>query len=89
MTRRGAPSLALGTALHAPTPLGVVQVILNGIPWREGRDAPYMPAFGAALTDAQVAALARYLRATYSDQPPWSDVPGAVATARAAGGGRG
>jgi len=51
---------------------GVIQMILNGIPWREGRAAPYMPSFALALTDAQVAAIAAYLRTTYSDKPAWT-----------------
>ncbi len=86
MTRNGAPSLSLGTAVNAPTPQGVVEIILHGIPWREGRAAPFMPAFADALTDDQVAALAAYLRANYSTQPPWKDVAGAVAAARQDGG---
>ena len=35
MTQNGAPSLALSTAVNAPTPRGVIQIILHGIPWRE------------------------------------------------------
>lgn len=82
MTRSGAPSLALSTAVNAPTPRGVIQVILEGIPWREGQAAPYMPSFASALTDAQIADLAAYLRSTYSDKPAWSDLPAAVARIR-------
>ena len=84
MTRTGAPSLALSTVVNAPTPQGAIQMILHGIPWREGKTAPYMPSFAAVLTDAQVADLAGYLRATYSDKPAWSDVPAEVAKARGA-----
>jgi mono/diheme cytochrome c family protein len=84
MMQAGAPSLSLGTAVNAPTGSGVIQVILQGIPWREGKPAPYMPSFAAALTDAQVAELAGYLRATYSDKPAWSDLPAEVAKARGA-----
>jgi mono/diheme cytochrome c family protein len=83
MTRDGAPSLSLSTAVNAPTPLGVIQVILQGIPWREGKSAPYMPSFASALTDRQVADLAGYLRATYSGKPAWRDLPAEVAKARA------
>jgi mono/diheme cytochrome c family protein len=82
MTRGGAPSLTLSTAVNAPTPQGVIQVILNGIPWREGKAAPYMPSFAAALTDAQVADLVVYLRATFSGKPAWNDNPAEVAKAR-------
>ena len=84
MTRAGAPSLALSSTVNAPTPRGVIQMILNGIPWREGRAAPYMPSFGGALTDAQVAAIATYLRTTYSDKPAWTDVQSEVAKVRGA-----
>jgi len=84
MTRNGAPSLALSTAVNAPTPQNVIQIMLNGIPWREGKPAPYMPAFGAALTDAQVADLATYLRKTYSNQPAWAIAPADVAKMREA-----
>jgi mono/diheme cytochrome c family protein len=70
--------------VNAPTPRGVIQIILNGIPWREGKSAPYMPSFAAALTDAQVADLAAYLRAAYSEKPVWSDLPAEVAKAREA-----
>ena len=84
MTRAGAPSLALSTAINAPTSRGAIQMILHGIPWREGKSAPYMPSFAAVLTDAQVADLAGYLRTKYSDKPAWSDLPAEVAKARGA-----
>jgi nicotinate dehydrogenase subunit B len=82
MTRNGAPPLGIGTAVNAPTAQGAIQIILHGIPWREGKAAPYMPSFAPALTDAQVAELAAYLRATYTDKPAWSDLPAEVAKAR-------
>lgn len=84
MTRDGAPSLALSTSVNAPTPRGVIQAILHGIPWRDGQPTPYMPSFASALTDAQVAELAAYLRATFSGKPSWNDLPAAVAQARRA-----
>lgn len=86
MTLGGAPSLALATSVNAPTAQGVVQAILQGLPWREGRAQPYMPGFAGALTDGQVAALTEYLRARYSGKPAWADVPGQVAKARKGGG---
>ena len=84
MTRDGAPSLALSTAVNAPTPRGAIQIILHGIPWRETRPAPYMPSFAAVLTDARVAQLAGYLRATFGGKPAWSGVAVEVAKARGA-----
>jgi mono/diheme cytochrome c family protein len=87
MTRGGAPSLAVSTAVNAPSARNVVGVILHGLPFREGRSGPYMPAFAGELTDAQVAALAEYVRARYSDRAPWRDVSGTVRDARHQAGG--
>jgi mono/diheme cytochrome c family protein len=86
MMQGGAPSLALSTSVNAATPRGVVQVILNGIPWRRGVAQPYMPPFAAALTNDQVAALAGYVRAAYSNKPAWADVPATVKKLRPSGG---
>ncbi len=74
MMRAGAPPLALSSALAAPTPRNAIQVILQGIPFREGAAAPYMPAYAAVLTDAQVADIVRFLRARYSDGPAWTNL---------------
>jgi mono/diheme cytochrome c family protein len=84
MTRNGAPSLALSSAVTAQTPRGVIQIILHGIPWRDGQPAPYMPSFAAALTDDQVADLAAWLRRTYSDKPAWTGLRAEVAKLREA-----
>ena len=84
MTQAGAPSLTRSAAVNAPTPQSAIQIILHGIPWREGKSAPYMPSFGPALTDAQLAQLVAYLRSTYSDKPAWNDIPAEVAKARRA-----
>jgi nicotinate dehydrogenase subunit B len=46
-----------------------------------------MPGFGASLTDAQVAALAAYVRARFADGPAWTDIDAAVREARKTGGG--
>jgi mono/diheme cytochrome c family protein len=87
MTHNGAPSLMLSTAVSAPTARNVVDVILHGLPWREGHAGPYMPAFASALTDAQVATLAAHVRARYSDLPAWPDVEATVREARRQGDG--
>jgi mono/diheme cytochrome c family protein len=86
MTRGGAPSLSLSTAVNAPDPRNVIQVILHGLPWREGIPQPYMPGFAAALSDRQVADLAGYLRTNYSHQPAWEDIESQVHSARQDGG---
>ena len=86
MTRAGGPSLALSTAVNAPAPHDVIQAILRGIPWREGKPAPYMPGFAAALSDAQIAGLTRYVRASYGRGPVWTDLEHQVQLARREGG---
>jgi mono/diheme cytochrome c family protein len=87
MTRNGAPSLALSTAVRAPTARNMVDVILLGLPWHEGQSGPYMPGYAGALTDQQVAALAAYVRARYSALPAWPDVEAAIHDAKRQGGG--
>jgi mono/diheme cytochrome c family protein len=87
MTRNGTPSLALSTAVNAATPRDVVNIILDGLPWREGQAAPYMPGFAGVLTDADIADLAAYVRARYTTRRPWHDVAAAAQTARQEGGG--
>ena len=87
MTQRGAPMLSASAAVNAPTSNNVIEVILHGIPFREGHAGPYMPAFESGLTDAQVASLATYVRARYSARPAWTDVEASVREVRRQGGG--
>jgi mono/diheme cytochrome c family protein len=82
MTRAGAPSLALSSAVNAPSSLNVIETILNGVPMREGVSGPFMPGFADALTNAQVAELASFVRARFSDKPAWSDVETQIQHAR-------
>ena len=86
MTQAGLPPLSLATGLNAPTSQALVNIILHGIPWRDGRPTQYMPAFADTLTDAQVTALAAYLRAQYTDKPAWTDIPAQLKNARKGGG---
>ena len=86
MTLGGAPSLSLSSSVNAPTPDGVIQVILNGIPWRAGHPGPYMPAFGPLLSDAEIADLADYVRTQYTAKSTWPGLPAQVAKARQEGG---
>ncbi len=86
MTRGGAPSLALSSVVNAPSPRDAIQMILHGIPWREGQAGPYMPGFAAVLSDRQVADLVQYLRARFSNGPAWTDIESQVRRARRDGG---
>ena len=86
MTQRGAPSLALSSAIDAPSPRDAIQTILHGLPWREGKSGPYMPPFDATLTDRQLTDLVRYLRARFSGGPAWTDIELQTQSARQNGG---
>jgi mono/diheme cytochrome c family protein len=87
MRQAGAPSLALSTTVNAPTPHNVVNVILFGLPWREGFPGPYMPGFADLLSDEQVVAITAYVRERFSTKPAWPDIPAVVQAARRDGGG--
>jgi mono/diheme cytochrome c family protein len=44
-----------------------------------------MPAFGTLFTDQQIASLAQYIRARYTDQPQWTDVREEISKGRQGG----
>jgi mono/diheme cytochrome c family protein len=67
----GRPSLALGSAVTAPTARNATQVILFGLQPPAGEPGPWMPGFADSLTDSQVVALLGYLRARFTDRPAW------------------
>ena len=75
--------LSLSMGLTGESPRNVVNVILLGIPAApHGETTPVMPGYAGALTDAQVESLVRWMRATFTDQPPWPDVGKAIAESR-------
>ncbi|MCE1193841.1 MAG: molybdopterin-dependent oxidoreductase [Acidovorax sp.] len=76
--------LALNTNLHSDRPDNLLQVIVHGIREPAARDIGFMPAFGPALSDAQITELAHYLRQRYAPgRLAWGDVPAALARVRA------
>jgi mono/diheme cytochrome c family protein len=85
MMQEGRPSLAWGTPLHEDTPNDTIQIIMRGLAPPAGRSGPTMPAYGDSFSDRQLAQITAYLRARYTDKPPWPDVPGAVAQVRKGG----
>ena len=76
------PELGLKSSISAPDPTNLVQVILHGVSVKEGLPGTMMPAFGVGMSDADVAAIAVYLRKSRTSLPPWTDVPGVVAKVR-------
>jgi mono/diheme cytochrome c family protein len=85
MMQEGRPSLAWGTPLHENTPNDTIQIIMHGLAPPAGRSGPTMPAYGHSFSDRQLADITAYLRARYTDKPPWPDVPRAVAQVRKGG----
>ncbi|MFH3478725.1 molybdopterin cofactor-binding domain-containing protein [Xanthobacter variabilis] len=78
------PALALNTNVHAARPDNLIRVILDGIPNPAARDLGDMPAFRDSMSDEQVTALVRYLRAKFAPEAPvWSGIEETVARLRA------
>jgi mono/diheme cytochrome c family protein len=78
----GGINLRLSTGISSPDPRNVANTVLSGIRPVQGERSPIMPGFAASMDDAQIAALLNYLRARFSNQPPWSGVEKIVADAR-------
>lgn len=76
------PLLGLNSALHLDDPTNLIRVILQGIDAKDGAPGVVMPAF-AHLSDADVAAIAAYLRATRAHMQPWPELQQHVAATRA------
>ncbi|ACD19860.1 cytochrome c [Paraburkholderia phytofirmans] len=76
------PTLGFSTAVNADTPRNAIQMILGGIDWHGEDTLNYMPAFSQVYDDQQIADLASYIRATYSQKEPWKDVDQMVAKVR-------
>ncbi|WP_143694883.1 c-type cytochrome, partial [Variovorax sp. JS1663] len=77
--------LALNSNLTGARPDNLLRTILDGVREPATREIGFMPAFREALSDAQIAELAGYMRARFAPQEPaWKDLPQAVARVRAA-----
>ena len=77
--------LALNSNLHSAHPDNLLRSILEGVQDPATRDIGFMPAFKDALDDRQLVELAGYMRQRFApQQPAWTDLPAAVARARAA-----
>jgi mono/diheme cytochrome c family protein len=76
------PELALTSALSLPDPTNLIQVVLKGVSATEGIAGVVMPSFAHALSDADIARIAAYLRRTRTNLPPWPDLDKKIATIR-------
>ena len=80
----GGVDLALSTAVASPDPRNLINIVLSGVGAVAGERGPIMPGFAASIDDAQMVALANYLRARFGKRPAWVDLDKAVRDARAA-----
>jgi mono/diheme cytochrome c family protein len=69
----GALPLQLAIGLSLPTPANLIHITRDGILPKEHEAQRWMPEFGTALTEEQIADLAAYLR-TLTDKPAWQDL---------------
>ncbi|QPF88680.1 cytochrome c [Bradyrhizobium commune] len=76
------PDLGLNSAAHLSDPSNLIQVILQGISSEAGTPGVVMPAFAGALSDADIARIAAYLRRTRTSLPPWPDLATKIAEIR-------
>jgi len=76
--------LALNSNLSSARPDNLLRTLLEGVRAPATREIGFMPGFADALDDAQIVALAGWMRARFAPQEPaWTDLPSRVAAARA------
>jgi mono/diheme cytochrome c family protein len=78
----GGIDLASSSAVNAPEPRNMIVTMLAGVPAADGRPAGMMPGFDGAISDEDLAALLRFLRARFSDKPAWSNLETRIQAAR-------
>jgi mono/diheme cytochrome c family protein len=79
------PDLALNSALSLPEPANLIGVMLFGVVAHDGASGVVMPGFARGFSDADIAAIAGYLRATRTSLAPWPDLLKQIAARRAQG----
>ncbi|QIB34326.1 cytochrome c [Ancylobacter pratisalsi] len=80
----GGVDLAVSSSLSASSPQNLLNILLQGVPARDGEAGPIMPNFGGALDDAALSALVGYLRQDLAGLAPWPGLADAIAAARRA-----
>jgi len=77
--------LALQTSVNAPVPDSVAHVIWSGITPPQGALGRSMPAFGSQMSETEMVALVKFVRARFAKSGAWSGVESAVKDARNGG----
>ncbi|WP_371261175.1 cytochrome c [Pseudomonas sp. Q12-87] len=68
------PPLDRTSTLQAPSPRNFLKTVLEGIPATPGSPGPVMPPFADSLDDAQLSAIAAYLRRQARPEQAWTDL---------------
>jgi mono/diheme cytochrome c family protein len=76
------PDLALNSAVSLPDPTNLIQVVMHGVSAHEGIPGVVMPSFAQAMSNADIARIAAYLRRTRTSLPPWPDLETKIASIR-------
>ena len=82
------PDLALNSATNLDDPTNLIRVILYGVNAQDGAPGVVMPGFASGFSNADVARIAAYLRASRTDKPAWTDLEKKIASIRAEGPGQ-
>jgi mono/diheme cytochrome c family protein len=70
------------SALQAASSRNFLKTVLEGLPATAGSPGPLMPAFAASLDNAQLGALAAYLRQQTRPDQPWADISSTIEALR-------
>ena len=76
---QGALRMPLAVALYEPDPRSFLRIVREGVVPPDGEPGRWMPAYGKSLTDAQLTALAAYLRSEAAQKPAWPQLARVVA----------
>lgn len=78
---KGRPLLTIDSSTHLDAPTNLINVMLDGLRADQGIQGVVMPGFRDALSDAEMAQIAAYLRHT-AGEPPWPNLQQQVTDVR-------
>jgi hypothetical protein len=81
----GVLNLKFSTAINAPNPQNMINIVDFGLPAPDGAAGPIMPGFAGVLDDGQLGVLLNYLPERFGAALAWQNVVGMVAAARSGG----
>ncbi|MGQ7794469.1 cytochrome c [Faunimonas sp. B44] len=70
----GGLNLLLSTAVNAPSPQNIVNMVYFGLPAADGQASSVMPGYRGVISEDEMVALLEYLRERFTDRPPWENL---------------